>query len=108
MSEARARTDTARPPAVLLRGILGWGNRKAGLDAYGPDGRWGGDEHGDLLGDALERAGAGEADTLVVVAIPLRQPHHDKTVAAVETAIEAALSGSSAVPPPVPQEGAGQ
>ena len=61
---------------IVLRGILGWGNRKFGLEAYGPGGRWSGrDRHadeskfGDLLGDALERAGAHEGATLLVIAV---------------------------------------
>lgn len=68
---------------VVLRGQLGWGNRKHGLEAYGPGGRWskladgtpvptpnGGDPaHGDLLGDALDRAGAHEGAELLVIAI---------------------------------------
>lgn len=60
-------------PPVTLRGFLGWGNRKGGLEAYGPDGRWGGEgyyaDHGDLLGDALERAGGAEGAALLVVAV---------------------------------------
>lgn len=65
---------------VVVRGFLGWGNRKNGLEAYGPGGRWdnldpSGGVHprsnpdGDLLGDALERAGAHEGATLMIVAI---------------------------------------
>jgi hypothetical protein len=59
---------------VVVRGVLGWGNRKGGYEAYGPGGRWEGEGHyghyGDLLGDALERAGATEGATLLVVAVP--------------------------------------
>ena len=65
---------------VALRGVLGWGNRKNGLEAYGPGGRWdnvdpsGGvrprtNPDGDLLGDALDRAGAHEGATLLVIAV---------------------------------------
>jgi hypothetical protein len=65
---------------VALRGFLGWGNRKGGYEAYGPGGRWdnvdpdGGvkprtNPNGDLLGDALERAGAHEGATLLVIAV---------------------------------------
>lgn len=59
---------------VVLRGILGWGNRKGDLEAYGPGGRWADAVHpnspsGDLLGDALERAGASEGATLLVIAV---------------------------------------
>lgn len=65
---------------IVVRGVLGWGNRKTGLEAYGPGGRWdntdpGGGAHpranpdGDLLGDALERAGAHEGATLLVIAV---------------------------------------
>ena len=71
-------------PAVVMHGVLGWGNRKAGLEAYGPGGRWskladgtptpprnGSDgTDGDLLGDALDREGIGEGADLVVVAVP--------------------------------------
>lgn len=70
--------------AIVVRGQLGWGNRKAGLEAYGPGGRWsklddgtdvptpngGNPLHGDLLGDALERAGAAEGCELLVIAVP--------------------------------------
>ena len=58
---------------VVLRGSLGWGNRKSGLEAYGPGGRWEGEgthaKHGDLLGDALDRAGAHEGATLLIIAV---------------------------------------
>lgn len=61
---------------VALRGFLGWGNRKSGLEAYGPGGRWdnvdpagGVRPDGDLLGDALEEAGAHEGATLLVIAV---------------------------------------
>lgn len=59
---------------ITIRGILGWGNRKGGLEAYGPGGRWNGEGHyakdGDLLGDALDRAGVTEGATLLVIAVP--------------------------------------
>jgi hypothetical protein len=56
---------------TAIRGVLGWGNRKSGLEVYGPDGRWGGTgRDGDLLGDALARAGQTEGASLVVVAVP--------------------------------------
>ena len=54
---------------TVLRGVLGWGNRKSGLEAYGPGGRWGEGREGDLLGDALERAGAHEGADLLVIAV---------------------------------------
>jgi hypothetical protein len=78
---------------ITIRGVLGWGNRKAGMEAYGPGGRWGGGEgegrgEGDLLGDALERAGAGEGATLVVAALP-----RFSTPGQIE-ATEAALGGA--------------
>lgn len=77
----------------IVSGYLGWGNRKTGCEAYGPGGRWmrrhGGDKvdppngtdgtQGDLLGDALERAGFTEGATLLVVAIN-RGPDHDDQV----------------------------
>lgn len=60
---------------IVLRGVLGWGNRKGGCEAYGPGGRWapsrnGQDGGGDLLGDALEQVGASEGATLLVIAVP--------------------------------------
>lgn len=62
---------------VVTTGVLGWGNRKSGCEAYGPGGRWEGrseattpGEVGDLLGDHLEREGATEGARLVVVALP--------------------------------------
>jgi len=58
-------------PVVML-GRLGWGNRKTGVEAYGPGDRWGGNEYGDLLGDALEREGCHEGTRLVVIAFPNR------------------------------------
>lgn len=54
---------------TVLRGVLGWGNRKSGLEAYGPGGRWGEGREGDLLGDALDRAGAHEGADLLVIAV---------------------------------------
>lgn len=59
---------------IMVRGVLGWGNRKGGLEAYGPGGRWAEDRigqkgWGDLLGDALEEAGAHEGATLLVIAV---------------------------------------
>jgi len=60
--------------ATVLRGVLGWGNRKSGTEAYGPGGRWAdrglGGSEGDLLGDALEREGASEGHQLLVIAVP--------------------------------------
>lgn len=62
---------------IVLRGVLGWGNRKSGLEAYGPGGRWqskgeakSNAEVGDLLGDTLDRQGAGEGADLIVIAVP--------------------------------------
>ncbi len=64
--------DNWRDP-IVIEGVLGWGNRKGGCEAYGPGGRWDGEgtyaDHGDLLGDALERAGGAEGMGLVVVAV---------------------------------------
>jgi hypothetical protein len=59
---------------IVVRGFLGWGNRKGDLEAYGEGGRWApairaGEPAGDLLGDALERAGAHEGATLLVIAV---------------------------------------
>jgi hypothetical protein len=76
---------------IAMQGVLGWGNRKGGYEAYGPEGRWGGQghyaDHGDLLGDALERSGAAEGDTLVVVVVPRRKPDHDRWLAEVHAAL---------------------
>lgn len=72
MSEFRERMRREIKP-VVIRGVLGWGNRKNGLEAYGPGGRWEGKgihaKDGDLLGDALDRAGAHEGATLLVIAV---------------------------------------
>ena len=61
---------------IVLDGVLGWGNRKSGCEAYGPGGRWEGrrvrgseQDVGDLLGDALERVGGSEGMNLIVVAV---------------------------------------
>ena len=55
---------------IVLDGVLGWGNRKTGCEAYGPGGRWEGEGNdGDLLGDALERVGGSEGMNLIVVAV---------------------------------------
>jgi hypothetical protein len=70
MTQADDRTP------VMMRGYVGWGNRKAGVEAYGPGGRWNGEgehaDYGDLLGEALERAGCHEGSPFLVVAIPSR------------------------------------
>lgn len=71
--------DRSRPTPIVASGILGWGNRKAGLEAYGPGGRWAGPEdlpdrpaenvaYGDLLGDYLGERGAFEGAQLIVIA----------------------------------------
>lgn len=66
--------------AIVVQGVLGWGNRKGGLEAYGPEGRWGGGEQGDLLGDHLESLGVTEGAELIVVVVPRKdQPHGDET-----------------------------
>jgi hypothetical protein len=68
---------------IVTTGVLGWGNRKSGLEAYGPGGRWAGRVElpprpatnaglGDLLGDHLDEQGASEGADLVVVALPRR------------------------------------
>jgi hypothetical protein len=58
---------------IVTQGVLGWGNRKIGLEAYGPGGRWNGQgdyaNDGDLLGEALGRVGGSEGMGLVVVAV---------------------------------------
>ena len=76
---------------IIITGHLGWGNRKGGYEAYGPGGRWsrrddgsevpppnGQPQFGDLLGDALERAGVHEGASLLVVAIPRGPDHADR------------------------------
>lgn len=63
-------TGPTPAPPIVMRGWLGWGNRKVGLEAYGPGGRWGRGEAGDLLGDAFARHGAHEGCDLLVVALP--------------------------------------
>lgn len=60
---------------ILTRGKLGWGNRKNGLEPYGPGGRWlhrAGAEFGHLLGDHLEELGLGEGAELIIIAIDRR------------------------------------
>lgn len=104
----------------LLLGSVGWGNRKSGLEAYGPGGRWsqlpdrtaveppqGGDPRdGDLLGDALDRewtAAGGhphglEGADLFVIAVP-RSHDHGRMLGDVETfmsAFEAFVEGREA------------
>jgi hypothetical protein len=71
--------------AHVVAGTLGWGNRKGGLEAYGPGGRWapgrnGQRESGDLLGDTFEELGAYEGSTLIAVAWPSRSPVHPELV----------------------------
>lgn len=58
----------------ITTGILGWGNRKNGLEAYGPQGRWfkrasatKSEDVGDLLGDHLESVGLHEGSRLIVI-----------------------------------------
>lgn len=68
---------------VVTTGRVGWGNRKTGVEAYGPGGRWAGPAelpnrsnanvvYGDLLGDHLDELGAHEGSHLVVVALTSR------------------------------------
>ncbi len=67
----------SRTEPIVVRGVLGWSNRKGGLEAYGPGGRWGGEgdnaKYGDLLGDALERERIIEGADLIVVCLPRLQ-----------------------------------
>jgi hypothetical protein len=89
--------DYPRNPVHIHVGVLGWGNRKSGLEAYGSGGRWHGrgvgvddTDTGDLLGDALAREGCHEGAALVVVAVQRRSKHDLPTVeAAVRKAVEA-------------------
>lgn len=104
--------DLHRPEVEIVSRNLGWGNRKAGLEAYGPGGRWskradgtpvstpnGGDPiHGDLLGDALDRAGFSEGATLLVVAIN-RGPDHDAHLAAVLAGLNLLFSPEQFIDP---------
>lgn len=74
---------------IFVKGFLGWGNRKNGVEAYGPGGRWGGeDRDGDLLGDALAREGDLEGSTLFVVSVSRREMIADRTI---EQRAEAAI-----------------
>lgn len=57
---------------TITHGVLGWGNRKTGLEAYGPEGRWGGGPDGHLLGDHLAENGVNEGAVLIVVAVDRR------------------------------------
>ncbi len=103
-------SDEAASEVVIVTGVLGWGNRKGGLEAYGPGGRWrkrdDGSEvevpngtdwtWGDLLGDALERAGVTEGAHLLVIAIPrgLDQTRRvDGTIVAVADALGTGVTG---------------
>jgi len=86
--------DDNRTP-VVMRGYVGWGNRKNGVEAYGPGGRWDApagphQQYGDLLGDALERAGCHEGSPFLVVAIPSR--FADKDLDAIEVAVREAIA----------------
>lgn len=97
-------TGRAHEP-IIVRGNLGWGNRKSGTEAYGPGGRWsqlddgtpvptpnGGDpQQGDLLGDALERAGVTEGASLLVIAVP-RFGEYEALFAAVEQFVRERLT----------------
>jgi hypothetical protein len=80
-------------PPIVMRGNVGWGNRKNGVEAYGPGGRWEGNEFGDLLGDALERAGAYEGARFVVVAI--NRFGDESLLAAVEEFVAEHIDGST-------------
>lgn len=74
---------------IFVKGFLGWGNRKNGVEAYGPGGRWGGrDQDGDLLGDALAREGDSEGSTLFVVSVSRSEIIADRTI---EQRVEAAI-----------------
>lgn len=68
---------------VVTTGSVGWGNRKGGVEAYGPGGRWAGPielpnrsnanvVYGDLLGDHLEELGVHEGCQFIVVAFDSR------------------------------------
>jgi len=93
---------------TVVRGFLGWANPSSNvtgsLEAYGPEGRWGRERHGHLLGDALAEAGLTEGTALFVVGVPRSaQPHgdalaHEAMMRAVERAVsdaaERVLTGS--------------
>lgn len=68
---------------VVTTGYNGWGNRKAGCEAYGPGGRWAGPielpnrananvVYGDLLGDHLDELGCHEGSPFIVIAATSR------------------------------------
>jgi hypothetical protein len=57
---------------VVTTGYNGWGNRKPGCEAYGPDGRWGGGVDGHLLGDHLDEIGCHEGSPFIVIAATSR------------------------------------
>lgn len=94
--------------AIVVRGFLGWANPGSGvsgnLEAYGPEGRWGRNRQGHLLGDALAEAGQSEGAQLFVVAVPRSaQPHgdadaHEALMGAIERAVSAAVE--AALPDP--------
>jgi hypothetical protein len=73
---------------IIMQGSLGWGNRKNGYEAYGPGGRWGGSDQGDLLGDALQGVGGSEGMGLVVVAVD-RFADADSLAVAIEQTVRA-------------------
>lgn len=85
---------------IVTRGRIGWGNRKAGVEAYGPLGRWAQAHempnrsndnvvYGDLLGDHLDELGAHEGSYLIVVAVTSRFGHEraDRIEALIREAI---------------------
>lgn len=58
----------------ITTGILGWGNRKVGYEAFGPQGRWHrrtsatkSEDVGDLLGDHLQEVGLHEGARLIII-----------------------------------------
>ena len=73
---------------IVMGGHLGWSNTRAGVEIFarqedGGSGRWGtrarytpgdkgGNDHGDLLTDHLENAGAYEGQAVIVVVLPGR------------------------------------
>lgn len=83
---------------VITHGRQGWGNRKAGCEAYGPEGRWAGPLElpnrdnanvvfGDLLGDHLDELGCGEGSPFIVIASTSR--FDDKAMVRLRADIEA-------------------
>ena len=79
---------------VVTQGVLGWGNRKSGLEPYGPGGRWDttrqnpGHTTGDLLGDHLDDLGVREGAHLIVVAVGFDATLADRLAAEIRQRVD--------------------